>query len=972
METKIPRPFGLRQASINHTAADNKENAVGEKRKLKSQLSFSEKKVKSPEGGVKPATARWLPRAGEAWPDVEAETGMDMESLLAVRMTGKGKFDYKGKCEQMSVYIKQLRAALRHVLDDEASWSSERYQLGEELELEKARHKETSSTAQQLQKEMSEQMQQLKVVSSGLETKLAESSVAKADLEARNSQLSQDILSEKVPISYLSVRARTADAEAKAVKADLEVQSSQSQLKEQQEANKQLLTYNNSLQEYNTKMQADLNSAIEASNKAQLEKGTLEQELGNVRDKLESCQTDLDSSRALAKDLESAKNDLTGEVSSLKAGLEQESATVRSLTQEKTALGEANLKLQQSLATSETKCAGLEATVSSLRGSLEQETTKVRSLSEENASLEMTKGSLQESILAADAKNAGLQENIVRLDSDIKALNAQSEQLTKEKAKLEGENSAISLRTEALQEEKESLVAQVSQVSEVNASLQAELVKARESLLTSEGRLAASEAREKELEEKSKATAGQLQACQAELESAQAASSKLAEEKAMLDASIASYESKMGGSMEELKRLADKNISLQGSFSEQAEVADGLRQQLQLASQKEELFQMRIVEAEKEMEGLRSAALTMERDLAEAEERNHRLEAIRKQLHNQVLELKGNIRVFCRVRPPSAEETKAEEDEMTDGPPVIGFGPNDNPDLAGRSLELNPVANGKPYNFTFDKVFDTQSTNEMVFEEISHLVQSALDGYKVCIFAYGQTGSGKTHTMMGNGSEGPHAGMIPRSMHQLFSECERLNERGWKFSMKACMLEIYNETLRDLLSPPAPEKPQFQGPGQKSEPAVVHNIKHDQNGNTHVTELTYVAVSQPADVEELMNRANTNRSVGKTAMNTRSSRSHCVFTLQIYASNEGTGEKASGVLNLIDLAGSERLARSGAKGDRLKETQAINKSLSALGDVIAALAERGPSSGHIPYRNSKLTYLLQPCLGRTCCFVFRT
>ena len=198
METKIPRPFGLRQALTTHTAADNKENAVGDKRKLKTQRSLSEKKSRSPDGAVKTSATRWLPRAGEAWPDVEAETGMDMESLLAVRMTGKGKFDYKGKCEQMSVYIKQLRAALRHTLDDEAAWSSERYELGQELETEKQQHKETSENAEKLQKELTDQVQQMKVVSSGLETKIAESSVAKLELESKNAQLSQDLVNEKV------------------------------------------------------------------------------------------------------------------------------------------------------------------------------------------------------------------------------------------------------------------------------------------------------------------------------------------------------------------------------------------------------------------------------------------------------------------------------------------------------------------------------------------------------------------------------------------------------------------------------------------------------------------------------------------------------------------------------------------------------------------------------------------------------
>jgi len=255
-------------------------------------------------------------------------------------------------------------------------------------------------------------------------------------------------------------------------------------------------------------------------------------------------------------------------------------------------------------------------------------------------------------------------------------------------------------------------------------------------------------------------------------------------------------------------------------------------------------------------------------------------------------------------------------------------------------------AQAAKHTFTFDKVFNPTSTQEAVFEEISELVQSALDGHKVCIFAYGQTGSGKTYTMLGT-PENP--GMIPKSMHQVFDTSRKLGTQGWTFKMNASMLEIYNEEYKDLL-----------GKTRKGEEPKKHNVIHNADGSTTVTDLTTVDVSTPEKVDSLLSDAMEKRSVGCTQLNEHSSRSHMVFTLRIDGTNSGTGAHIAGVLNLIDLAGSERVKESGATGQQLKEAQAINTSLSSLGDVIAAI---GNKAKHVPFRNSKLTYLLQPCLG---------
>lgn len=239
-------------------------------------------------------------------------------------------------------------------------------------------------------------------------------------------------------------------------------------------------------------------------------------------------------------------------------------------------------------------------------------------------------------------------------------------------------------------------------------------------------------------------------------------------------------------------------------------------------------------------------------------------------------------------------------------------------------------------------MFGPTSRNSDVFDEISQLVQSALDGYNVSIFAYGQTGSGKTYTMS------TADGMIPRAVAQIYQAAESLTSKGWVYSIEGSFLEIYCENMRDLLA-------------SKSTSASKLEIRHDEKKRTTQIEgLTVARLDSPEKVDEILATAARNRTVAATAANERSSRSHTVFMLTLEGRNEGTGERSRGVLNLIDLAGSERLNHSHAAGDRLKETQAINKSLSCLADVIYAL---GNDQGHVPYRNSKLTYLLQYSLG---------
>ncbi|KAG2286836.1 hypothetical protein Bca52824_046440 [Brassica carinata] len=289
-----------------------------------------------------------------------------------------------------------------------------------------------------------------------------------------------------------------------------------------------------------------------------------------------------------------------------------------------------------------------------------------------------------------------------------------------------------------------------------------------------------------------------------------------------------------------------------------------------------------------------------------------------RRLYNEVQELKGNIRVYCRIRPFLKGQNKKETS-------IEYTGEN------GELVVANPLKQGKDTHrfFKFNKVFGPSSTQEEVFLDTQPLIRSLLDGYNVCIFAYGQTGSGKTYTMSGpsiNSEE--HWGVNYRALNDLF-HLTQSSQNTVMYEVGVQMVEIYNEQVRDLLSDDVPD-------------ASMHCVRSTD------------------DVLELMNIGLMNRAVGATALNEKSSRSHSVLSVHVRGVDVKTDSELRGSLHLVDLAGSERIDRSEVTGDRLKEAQHINKSLSALGDVIFALAHKNP---HVPYRNSKLTQVLQNSLG---------
>ncbi|EPS60229.1 hypothetical protein M569_14574, partial [Genlisea aurea] len=306
-------------------------------------------------------------------------------------------------------------------------------------------------------------------------------------------------------------------------------------------------------------------------------------------------------------------------------------------------------------------------------------------------------------------------------------------------------------------------------------------------------------------------------------------------------------------------------------------------------------------------------------------------------LYNQVQDLKGNIRVYCRIRPLLSGQQSEKQTTIQ----YIG----ENGDL----IVMNPSKPGKDgYRpFKFNKVFGPSVKQEDVYRDTQSFIRSVLDGYNVCIFAYGQTGSGKTYTMTGpNGASTLDWGVNYRALNDLF-KCSQNRSISIDYEIKVQMVEIYNEQVRDLLCGNNKQK-------------ILGICNTSQLNELILPDASMHRVGSTADVMELMNIGLVNRSVGATTSNKRSSRSHSIITVHVFGTELETKSSIHGCLHLVDLAGSERVDRSEATGERLREVQHINKSLSALGDVIFALAKKSP---HVPYRNSKLTQVLQTSLG---------
>ena len=326
-----------------------------------------------------------------------------------------------------------------------------------------------------------------------------------------------------------------------------------------------------------------------------------------------------------------------------------------------------------------------------------------------------------------------------------------------------------------------------------------------------------------------------------------------------------------------------------------------------------------------------------------------------------------NLKVAIRIRPPLSREIEKnlpfrsialanKENHSCSLLEYIGA----ELDEVGRQKEW--ISNPQMFQihrFTFDEVFDIDSNQEEVYKvSAKPSVNSVLEGYNSTIFAYGQTGTGKTFTMEGFTYDqyDESRGIIPRTIEDIFAYIESNSNKDTKFIIRAAYLQIYNEMISDLLKPNNPNKNL--------------NIREDKKKGLYVEHLSEWAVRSPSDIYSLLERGASCREVSNTNMNDVSSRSHAVFMIiveQLISNLEINGKQITkiGKLNLVDLAGSERTRITGATGKQLEESKKINKSLSALGNVINALTD-SKERKHIPYRDSKLTRLLENSLGGNC------
>lgn len=455
-----------------------------------------------------------------------------------------------------------------------------------------------------------------------------------------------------------------------------------------------------------------------------------------------------------------------------------------------------------------------------------------------------------------------------------------------------------------------------------------------------------------------------------------------------------SGESRATESATEVQALRDSMADMQSQLEASKTNGTTLRSQLSAAESRNASLEQEknaLISKTHFLEGNQEAQslefTTMSERLQEAiDAKNSTLETLRKEemlrrkLNATILELRGNIRVFVRTRPLLGDEEQParveypDMDSLDGGKEMVVHAPTT---LSATGKERN-----EKHTYAFDRVFNAAAANSQVFDDCKDLIQSVVDGYNVSILSYGQTGSGKTF-----GMSGPD-GIIPSAIALLLSEMARLKEKGWDYTVEANFVEVYNETLNDLLGDAKTwddaEDLNASIRGKKKEK---HEIHHDSvTGKTTVTNLSSVCLWPPPEnggqwppaassvdvgsneaavytekaVTQLLDTAAKNRRVAATKANERSSRSHSIFMLTLKGNCAATGENSEGILNLVDLAGSERLKQSGAEGNRMKETQAINKSLSSLGDVIAALGSKKGDESHIPYRNSKVKHTLSP------------
>jgi kinesin family protein C1 len=677
----------------------------------------------------------------------------------------------------------------------------------------------------------------------------------------------------------------------------------------------------------------------------------LEASVSSLQDQLKS------EAAAAAELLESTTSTMTNEhasvVASLQQQLSEETTNVQTANAELSTLQAnhqaANEKVEHLTAECASKCAALEACEAKAAASArDAEINAVKlegatsQLTQKATELTMALSSLGDVQKAGAERETQLRETLMQAEAKASAALAASAALKEEVASLQSEVKSTAAELATAQEARDLATSRYAESTKAEAAASAKAQEASDGWTLEKELRARAEAREEEeRRERTAATAQLIAQTQAQHELLMAADQKRVEEVAAAEARGSAVREELAASLQSVEAANERALIAEGEAASVRSMLDSTKGQVSelvaLAHTSGEMkalehrMQHQSSEATHKLEEAHARIESLESELRAGE-------AQRRKMHNLIQELRGNVRVFARVRPFLPGDGVAAENAV---PAVHAH-------ADGSSLKIASAQSGEAHNFTFDKAFPPSVGQEQVFQEVSEFVQSALDGYQVCLFSYGQTGSGKTHTMQGS-RNGQFRGIIPRAIEQVGRYQATLEAQGWEYNMQVTFVEIYNETVRDLL---------HEGKG-KSEALELKMLKEGGMGVSGATKLNV----DPNDLDtigKILDLAARHRSVGGTDMNAESSRSHSVFTLHLQGVNKGLNSSLQGSLNLVDLAGSERVQRSGATGERMKEAQAINKSLSSLTDVFLAISNK---NAHIPFRNSKLTHLLQPCLS---------
>ena len=581
----------------------------------------------------------------------------------------------------------------------------------------------------------------------------------------------------------------------------------------------------------------------------------------------------------------------------------------------------------------------LKATLALLESERSNARAAMKSVDEHNRSME-----------AAAAKHATFKETmdqkLVAMEKDVKASQNEHAKIEEElRALILTKDEELAKKEKALQAEKEATEQILSDFTkfqrsaEKNEAKLAEKVKALEALQD----LSAAN-----MQRETAAKRSQVEKHARLLKEKEAESEKLSGE---FEAFKASMQIKIAAMEKETKKSGMDTKKLEAALRDEIEAKQKEASILESEKQRVQRLKAKIAEKDSELQSLRDMLSgKVDADIFDKERKELQLaiQRVEKLLHSkaaearslrkQLIDMRGQIRTLVRIRPKL--ETEVEENValeiVADGSVVLEQNKKDNPEESV-----------KQYNF--DAVFGGNASQEEVYQEIRPLIESVVDGYNACIFAYGQTGSGKTYTMDG-AKDGSDPGMYHLSLDSLFKLTRRRSADDQHATIKVSLLEIYNEKLSDLL---ADDK------NSKDEPKELAIRKHPKTGAVMIDGLTEIVVKTTEEVHSTIARGKLQRTVRATDYNLHSSRSHLVLLVKV-TMRGGSRSTTTAKLTLIDLAGSESLSTSVVTKQMKRETCSINKSLSALGDVMHALQK---NSSFVPFRNSKLTELLRDSLG---------